>query len=119
MRLVVCVGCPKACVITVKFDNEGNPVIEKGESNFCKKGEEYVYQELQCPSRILTTTMRVKGGGLLPVRTNKLIPRDLMKKIAEELKAEILEPPIGLGEVVFKNIFNEVDVVSCGVCKNI
>ncbi|MFQ5999219.1 MAG: DUF1667 domain-containing protein, partial [Candidatus Bathyarchaeia archaeon] len=81
-----CIVCPVGCQIGLIAEDEKIVEIVGGE---CKLGEEYAIKEFTNPERILTTTVRVKGGTLplLPVRTEKPIPKKLitscMKKLAD------------------------------------
>ncbi len=76
-RALTCVICPKGCEINVEFEGE---VILSISGNACPQGEEYAKEEIVSPMRILPTTVVVKGGilPLVPVKTSKPIPRDLI-----------------------------------------
>ena len=50
----ICIVCPKGCHIHVKDDEITGYT--------CKRGLEYVKQELKDPRRVLTTSVKVDGG---------------------------------------------------------
>jgi len=108
-----CIQCPLGCRIVVK--KEGKKILEiKG--NDCTIGERYVIQEITNPERVITTTVFVKGGEipLLPVRSEKPIPKNLVKEAIKELSTIVLNAPIKCGEVVYKNIAGTgINIISC------
>ncbi len=97
-----CVICPLGCEIDVEL--QGGNVISM-EGNKCQKGEEFVLQELEEPMRILTTTVPIKGAkwAMLPVRTDKAIPKRLLFKVIEQLADIELQAPVKMYDVILKN----------------
>jgi CxxC motif-containing protein len=75
------------------------------EGNKCQKGKEFVLQELEEPMRILTTTVPIKGAkwAMLPVRTDKAIPKRLLFKVIEQLADIELQAPVKMYDVILKN----------------
>jgi len=98
-----CVICPLGCEIDVELQG-GNVVSMEG--NKCQKGKEFVLQELEEPMRILTTTVPIKGAkwAMLPVRTDKAIPKRLLFKVIEQLADIELQAPVKMYDVILKNI---------------
>ena len=68
MKKLTCIVCPLGCEITAHMD--GHKIAELSGQG-CKRGEAYARTELLDPRRMLTTTMRVAGGGLVPVKSVK------------------------------------------------
>jgi len=98
-----CVICPLGCEIDVELQ-DGNVVSMEG--NKCQKGEEFVSQELKEAMRILTTTVAVKGAkwAMLPVRTDKAIPKRLLSKVIEQLADIELQAPVKMYHVIVKGV---------------
>jgi len=98
-----CVICPLGCEIDVELQ-DGNVVSMEG--NKCQKGEEFVSQELKEAMRILTTTVAVKGAkwAMLPVRTDKSIPKRLLFKVIEQLADIELQAPVKMYDVIVKDV---------------
>ena len=73
-KTLTCIVCPQGCPIDV-WEEKGEIKVS---GNACKRGYEYVLEEYKAPKRILTTTIRVKGGVLpvIPVRSNIPIPKE-------------------------------------------
>ena len=58
-RTFTCILCPNGCEITVEHENKQ---VLSCTGNQCKKGLEYVTQELQDPRRTVTSSVLVSGG---------------------------------------------------------
>lgn len=98
-----CVICPIGCDIDVELPvNDEVPM----EGNKCEKGKEFVLQELEEPMRTLTTTVRIDGArwAMLPVRTDRPIPKRLLFKVIDELSDIELQAPVKLSDVIFVDI---------------
>ena len=78
MKQLTCIICPRGCQLTI--DDNLNVT-----GNFCKRGQIYALEELTNPSRTLTTTIRVRNRKdvLIPVRTNKKVPKDKLFDIMQ------------------------------------
>lgn len=102
-REITCIVCPWGCQIKLKV-KEGK--IRSMEGNRCRQGVEYAKQEFYDPKRVLTTTVKLKGGRLplLPVRTNKPIPKKMLRKCMRYLVNIEVEAPAKLGQVIVPNI---------------
>jgi CxxC motif-containing protein len=99
----VCVVCPIGCEIDVVHD--GSKIISM-EGNKCDNSEEFVSQELIEPMRILTTTVRIGGSRwlVIPVRTDKPVPKRLFPRIMRQLRRIKLQAPVNMLDVVVGDI---------------
>lgn len=99
----VCVVCPIGCEIDVVHDDSR---IISTEGNKCEKSEEFVSQELIEPMRILTTTVRIQGSRwpVIPVRTDKPVPKRLFPRIMRQLRRVRLQVPINISDVVVGDV---------------
>jgi CxxC motif-containing protein len=99
----VCVVCPIGCEIDIVHD--GSKIISM-EGNKCEKSVEFVSQELIEPMRILTTTVRIRGSRwpVIPVRTDKSVPKRLFPRIMKELRRIKLQAPISMLDMVVRDI---------------
>ena len=108
----VCIECPLSC--EVELIEENGEILEiRGDR--CKKGKEYAVAEFTNPLRILTTTVRIEGGILpvLPVRSEKSIPKGLIRECMKELAKVEVKAPIKCGEVICANILNTgINIIS-------
>ena len=101
----VCVVCPIGCEIDVVHD--GSKIISM-EGNKCEKSEEFVSQELIEPMRILTTTVRIQGSKwpVIPVRTDKAVPKRLFPRIMRQLRRIRLQAPVDILDVVARDVLH-------------
>ena len=91
---LTCISCPLGC--TIEATRKGEELELEG--NRCKKGLEYVRQELTNPMRSITTTVKTSFGDFprLSVKTDGEVPlKDIylfMKAINEIEVSERLKP---------------------------
>ena len=102
-RHFVCVVCPIGCEIDVVHD--GSKIISM-EGNKCEKSEEFVNQELIEPMRILTTTVRIQESmwPVIPVRTDKPVPKRLFSRVMKQLRRTKLQAPVNMLDVVVRDV---------------
>ncbi len=111
-RKLICIGCPLGCELTAQV--EGGEVREVT-GNTCPNGERYARKELTNPTRILTTTVRVRGGTLpvVSVKTAGDIPKGKLLACAAALKDVEIPAPMAPGQVVVPDILGTgVDLVA-------
>ena len=99
---MTCIRCPMGCRLTVTRD--GDSITVKG--NTCKRGEEYGAQEMRCPMRTVTTSVRVQGGirPVCSVKTADQVPKASIEAVLEEVKTIHPTAPIHIGDVLSDNI---------------
>ena len=76
--------------------------------NFGRIGKTYFKQEVFSPGRVLTTTVKTDNpeAPLLPVRSDKLIPKDRLTECMKVIAEHTARGPIHLGQVVIDNILD-------------
>ena len=99
----VCVVCPIGCEIDVVHD--GSKIISM-EGNKCEESEVFVSQELIEPMRVLTTTVRIQGSKwpVIPVRTDKAVPKRSFPSIMRQLRRIKLQAPVNMLDVVVNDV---------------
>jgi CxxC motif-containing protein len=102
IRKLTCIECPKGCVLSVEV--EGARFLSLS-GNDCPKGEVYAKQEIETPMRILTSTVVAVGLPLkmIPVRTDRPIPKGKIFEAMQELRKLKLSQPVSVGEVIVEN----------------
>ena len=109
---IICTVCPRGCHVTVEGQGD---VIEKVEGFGCKRGQEYASAEFAHPVRILTTTVKIEGvpGDLLPVRSNKPVPKEKLMDCMAVIRTAQVKLPVEQYAVVVPNICGTgVDIVA-------
>lgn len=120
---LTCIGCPMGCGLTVTSERD----LPEGEDTFpaemrdeltvkgntCPIGDDYARKELTDPRRIVTSTVRVRGGSLpsVSVKTDHDIPKKLIGSCMSELKDVEVDAPVKMGQVLVENV--------CGTGSNI
>lgn len=101
MKDLICTICPKGCHLHV---DENNNYEVTG--NSCLRGKEYGQKELINPTRIIPSTVKIKGGihKRLPVKTDKPIPKSLIFKAIKLLDNVDVDSPIKAGDIIISNI---------------
>lgn len=109
---IICTVCPRGCHIQVEGEGEN---ILSVEGQGCKRGLEYASTEFAHPVRILTTTVRLAGvqNDLLPVRSNKPLPKDKLFECMDVIRNLQVRLPVVQYQVVAENICGTgVDIVA-------
>jgi CxxC motif-containing protein len=103
---IICVGCPMGCHVLLSIDPSGQITDYSG--NECKQGKKYARQEYENPVRIFTATILTKGSAraLLPVRTNRAIPKAKLMECARFIAKRTVMGPMRIGDVVISNILD-------------
>lgn len=98
---LVCTICPRGCELSWRREND--KIELQGHS--CPRGRDYGLEELTAPGRTLTTTVKVEGGlhPLVPVRSNKAIPKQKLKHAMRDLARLTLTAPLNAGSTVLAN----------------
>ena len=108
-KTLTCIECPVGCQVTVEMD-EGRILSVTG--NACPRGKVYAENEVTCPRRIITTTVRAEDGRVVPVKTNRAVKKDEMFEVMEKIKNLRVTLPIKVGDVVYKEIAEGCDLVA-------
>ena len=97
MKQMICITCPAGCRLEAEYS--GGIITVSG--NGCKRGEEFALAELTHPMRSLTSTVRTSNPMLmLPVRTDREIPKDKLKMVMKLLRGVVVDRPVACGEVI-------------------
>lgn len=113
-----CVICPMGCHVEFSVGPDKN--LENIIGYECKKGKQYAADEFKNPLRVLTTTVLTGGAGygMLPVRTNRPVPKSQIKELMKAIAKIKVIPPIETGHVIIRNILDTgADLVSTGRLK--
>ncbi|HEX2924777.1 MAG TPA: DUF1667 domain-containing protein [Ruminiclostridium sp.] len=103
-REIVCIVCPNGCRMKV-FIDEQNKVTHVNNA-LCRNGRAYAENEVQCPQRSLTSTIKVKNGThpLVSVRSSKPIPKEKIREAMSQLRLIELNAPVDFHQLVVSDI---------------
>lgn len=102
-RELTCIGCPIGCMLEVTLE-DGIVVDVKG--NTCLRGKTYAEKECTNPTRIVTSSVKVRNGEIdaVSIKTKSDIPKDKIMQCIEELRGVVLEAPVNIGDVILTNV---------------
>lgn len=109
---LICIGCPMGCTLSVGMES-GEVISVTG--NTCPRGESYAKKEVTNPTRIVTTTVKVKGGAMemVSVKTKTDIPKGKIFDCVKELKGVQVSAPVKIGDIILRNVADTgVDIVA-------
>ncbi len=81
----------------------------------CRRGIDFVREELTAPKRTLTTTVRVVGGilPLAPVRSREPLPKGILLNVAARLRSVELAAPVAAHQVVMADALGSgIDIIT-------
>lgn len=113
-KYIICTICPVGCEIEVTGNEEE---VLSLDGNQCKRGIPYATSEFLNPERILTTTAKINNYRLnvIPVRSNKPIPKKLLMEAMDIIKKIEINGPVEMEDVVIFNIVDTgADIVISG-----
>ena len=98
VRNLICIGCPLGCPVTVTMDGDDMNVT----GNTCPRGEAYAKKEVTHPTRIVTSSIRVKDGVIarVSVKTKDDIPKSKIFEVMEEIRGTHVDAPVSMGQVL-------------------
>ena len=99
-RELTCIMCPLGCQLTVTIDGDNITVT----GNNCKRGEVFGKEEVTCPMRIVTSSVKTEKG-VRACKTSKPVPKSMIFDVMKEIEKLRLKNA-KFGEVVIKNVLN-------------
>ncbi len=101
MKELICIVCPRGCHLHV--DDENGYAVS---GNSCPRGAAYGKTELINPTRTVTSTVRCENGlyPRCPVKTDRAVPKALLREAARALDGITVKAPIKLGQVILEDV---------------
>jgi CxxC motif-containing protein len=95
---MICITCPQGCLLQVEKTDAGYSVSGNG----CKRGIAFAEAEMTHPMRSVTGTVRTvfPQRPMLPVRTDREVPKEKMKAVARFMAEIVVEKAVACGEAV-------------------
>lgn len=104
-----CIMCPMGCALTIE-EQDG---VVKVRGNTCPRGEKYGVNEYVDPKRMVTTLLKVKGGGVLSVKTSEPFRKAQVSAVLQAAAKVLLDRSYKAGEVVVKDVAGSgVDLIA-------
>lgn len=99
---LTCVECPMGCRIVVEL--EGDKIIGI-EGNTCARGKMYAENEVFDPKRVITSTVKLACGGVLPVKTDRPVSKKDMFEVMKVINTLVASVPVKTGDVIKEDVF--------------
>lgn len=101
-----CILCPNGCQLEWKDGGIAG--------NRCPRGAEFGRQEREAPVRSVTTVVLTEDGTLLPVRTDKPVPKDMVFEVIDFCRRQAVAAGRPLNDIVFENVLDTgANVIAC------
>ena len=97
---MTCIMCPMGCSLKATVKDKDITVT----GNNCIRGEHFAKEELTCPKRVVTSSVKTNNG-VKSCKTNKPVPKDKIFKVMKEIEKLRLENT-KYGQIVIKNVLN-------------
>ncbi len=110
---MVCIVCPIGCQLKAELNEQGEVISVTG--NTCARGDVYARKELTNPTRMLTSTIKIKGAiyERLPVITSSDIPKGKLFDVMQTLLNLEVEAPVHNKDIIIKNVCGlGVDIIA-------
>lgn len=104
-KRMICIECPKGCSLAVDIEN---CKVVNVAGAMCPKGIIYASAEIENPTRIFTGSVRTRTLALklVPVRTDKPIPKRDLQRSAKAVSEIVLDRPVAAGETIMENFLS-------------
>ena len=100
-RDMTCIVCTLGCQLHVELD--GDKIVSVS-GNTCPRGKQYAIDECTHPMRTITSTARTENGEVIPVKTDRTIPKELMFDCMKEINKAVVKLPAKIGDIAVENI---------------
>ena len=111
VKNLTCIECPIGCNMEVGIE-DGKAVYVKG--NTCPRGKMYAENEVVCPRRVVTSTVRAENGEMIPVKTDIPVKKSEMFEIMKKINAVVCKLPVKIGDVLYENISEDANLIATG-----
>lgn len=109
IKTLTCIECPMGCTLEAGVEG-GKAVYVKG--NSCPRGRMYAENEVICPRRVVTSTVRAADGRMIPVKTSAPVKKSEMFEVMKKIAAVRPEGDVRLGQVLAESIAEGADLVA-------
>ena len=111
MKKITCIECPMGCEIDVEVcDGKVLSII----GNTCPRGKLYAENEVTCPKRVLTSTVKSACGKPVPVKTDAPVKKAELFALMEKLNSITISLPAKIGDIVCLDFSDGANLIVAG-----
>ncbi len=111
VKKLTCIECPIGCEIEVGVE-DGKAVSVKG--NACPRGKMYAENEVVCPVRVVTSTVKATDGTMVPVKTDKPVRKSEIFAVMEKINNSTCSLPVKIGDILLENVSDDANLIATG-----
>lgn len=109
VKIINCIECPKGCEIHVELEN---CEIKQITGYSCERGKAYASEEVVCPKRVITSTVKTSDGRVVSVKTDKPVKKTEIFDVMKKISAKTVDKSAKIGDIVIENIAEGVNLVA-------
>ncbi|MDZ7795884.1 MAG: DUF1667 domain-containing protein [Candidatus Marinimicrobia bacterium] len=100
---MICVVCPVGCKLSIEKDPQNGYKIS---GNQCKRGKQYAIEEFTNPTRMLTSTVKMRNSFYrrLPVHSSAPLPKEKIVEAMKFINSVSACPPVKTGDVIIAKV---------------
>lgn len=102
IKEMTCIICPLGCTLVCELSD--NKLISVS-GNTCPRGAKYAEDECINPRRCVTSTVICEDNSLLPVKTDRPIPKDKVMECMKIINSVTAPLPVSAGDVIIEDVF--------------
>ena len=110
-KTLTCIECPIGCMLEVYIEGD---VITEIKGNGCPRGKIYAENEIVCPRRVVTSTIRASNGKMIPVKTEKPVKKSEIFEVMKKINTLVCDKPVKIGDIVYENISEDIHLIVSG-----
>lgn len=109
IRKLTCIVCPMGCSLEVNVEDKK---VISVTGNTCPRGEKYAKDECTNPTRTITSTVRCEDGTVVPVKTDRPIPKNKIFDCMKIINGTVIKSNFHRGDIILENIFGSNIIIT-------
>ena len=105
-HVLTCIECPMGCQIEVTTENDS---VVSVVGNSCPRGNLYAENEVVCPKRVVTSTVKTDRGVILSVKTDKPVKKSVVMAAINGFTAKT---PVKIGDTLIEKVDGDANLIS-------
>lgn len=108
-KTLTCIICPRGC--TLEATQTENRLSITG--NACPKGEKYAIDELTCPMRTVTSTVRIANRkySMVSVKTAEPVKKEHIFDVMKLIRSTNVNAPVHIGDTILSDVYG-TDIIA-------
>ncbi len=108
-KFLTCIECPMGCAVKVTVDADK---IISLDGNNCARGKMYVENEVFCPKRVVTSTVKTSFDKMVAVKTDAPIKKSEIFDVMQKINGVYLTKKVKIGDIIIKDIVEGVNLIA-------